>query len=526
MVDSAPEPLVVSQPLRNSPLPPQAPGGLGWDAILENIPMPLVVGTLEEVPRLVFMNREYVRLFGYRPEEVPTIAEWMPLAYPDPVYRSEIIGWWLEMLSESLDRPGLVRSREVRVRAKDGRDVEAILNAMVLEAHVLVAFQDTTALRQRALELEKSATRRQLAADVAGVGFWEYDLATGAETQDAQIHRIYGVAEGGDFGCWEKRVHPEDLGAALRSIDGAVESGGHGQEMDFRIVRPDGAVRWIRSKSHIARDGGGRALRLTGIEFDITGDREIRVALEQALARSERENAEKSRFLASVSHEIRTPLSALVSLANSMLLEGEKHPLPEVYSQHLESVRAGGQYLNLILSNLLDLSAIEGGNTAMHCRDFYIGDWADDLAGILAPIAKARGVRMEWALPADPEARFRTDQVRLTQIVLNLAHNAVKFSINPNAVVSIAVSLEGGRLRVSVEDQGPGVDPARIDGLFGEYAQGSPVPRGADRGIGLGLAIVKKNVELLGGSVRAGLAEPTGMKFVVELPAVDAGGAA
>lgn len=526
MVESAPEPLVVFQPARIADPDAQAQGELGWNAILEHIPMPLVVGTLEEVPRLVFMNREYFRLFGYRREEVPTIAEWMPLAYPDPVYRAEIIGWWLEMLANSIAEPGLVRSREVRIRAKDGRDVDAILNAMVLEAHVLVAFQDITERRQQELEREQSNTRRQLAADLAGVGFWEYDFETGLETQDAQIRRIYGVAEGGDFGVWENRVHPADLEEASRRIDFAVESGGDGQEMDFRIVRPDGAIRWIRSRFHIARGAGGRPLRLTGIEFDITGDREIRGALEQALARSERENEEKSRFLASVSHEIRTPLSALVSLANSMLLEAEGHPLPEVYSQHLESVRAGGQYLNLILSNLLDLSAIEGGNTAMHCRDFYIGDWAEDVAGILAPIAKARGVRLEWALPADPEARFRTDQVRLTQIVLNLAHNAVKFSIKPNAVVSIGVSMEGGRLGISVEDQGPGIDPARIEGLFGEFSQGSPVARGADRGIGLGLAIVKKNAELLGGSVRAGLAEPTGMKFMVELPPVDAGGAA
>lgn len=486
--------------------------------------MPLVVGTLEAVPRLVFMNREYIRLFGYRPEEVPTIAEWMPLAYPDAAYRAEIIGWWLEMLSESAREPGLVRSREVRIRAKDGRDVDAILNAMVVETRVLVAFQDITERRLRELERESMETRRQLASEVAGVGFWEHDFSTGQETQDARIRRIYGVADGTDFGVWEDYLHPEDRAVVSQRMEEELEKGGSGLAMEFRILRPDGAERWIRSKCHILRDAAGNPLRLTGIEFDITEDREIRAALEKSLARSERENKEKSRFLANVSHEIRTPLSALVALANSILMEGEEEPLPERVQRHFESVRAGGQYLNLILTNLLDLSAIEGGNTATCCRDFYIGEWAEDLASILEPIAKSRGVRLEWSLPEDPEARFRTDQVRLTQIVLNLAHNAVKFSINPKAPVRIGVSMNSGRLVVAVEDAGPGVAPERIAGLFGEFSQGTAAPRGMDRGIGLGLAIVKKNVELLKGRVSAGLNDPAGMRFVVELPEQEAGG--
>lgn len=487
------------------------------DRLLENLPTPLVVGTLEQIPRFVFMNREYIRLFGYEPSEVPTIAEWMPLAYPDPAYRAEILDWWFRALGDSRTEPGLVRSREVRIRAKDGRHVEAILNAIVLDRHVIVAFQDITGRKQRETELEQSNTRMQLAAEAAGAGFWEFDFKTNFETQDARIRKIYGLADGEEFGDWERRVLPEDLPAAMDRIKTALNHGERGVDLEFRVPTP-GGVRWVRSRCRISRDAGGKPLRLTGIEFDITAEKEAARALEEALERSERENEARRRFLGSVSHEIRTPLSALVALTNSMLLESEAHPLPDVFREYLESARAGGQYLNFMLANILDLSAIETGRAEIRHAQFYLADWAEDVSSILAPIAQSHGVRLEWSLPEDANVLFRTDQFRLTQIVLNLGHNAVKFSTGAHAVVSIGVSVDAEKMTLTVSDNGPGIDPVRLPGLFEEFARGGSSPRPGERGIGLGLAIVKENAEMLGGSVFARPNAPQGVVFEVLLP--------
>lgn len=499
-----------------------AGGGEVIIGVLDNLPIPLVIGTLEAVPEFVFMNREYVRLFGYEPGEVPTIAEWMPRAYPDPVYRAEILEWWMRALADSRSGPGLVRSREVRIEAKGGRQIQAILSAIVMDRHVLVAFQDITGRRRREMELEKSNARMQLAAEAARVGFWEFDFSTQSDTQDAQVRWIYGVEAGEDFGKWENRLYPEDRPTAENRIDSALAEGDSGVDLEFRIVRPGGELRWVRSRCRITRDAGGKPLRLTGIDCDITAEKAAQSALEEELARSERESEAKGRFLTSVSHEIRTPLSALVALTNSMLLESEEHPLPEVFLEHLESVRAGGQYLNLMLANLLDLSAVESGHAALRTTEFYLADWAEDVSCILAPIAKSHGVRLEWRLPTDGDALFATDQFRLTQVVLNLGHNAVKFSTGVQAVVSIAFELRGTILHLSVADNGPGIEPERLPGLFGEFAQGGSVPRPGERGIGLGLSIVKQNVEMLGGTIRARENPPTGVCFLIELPRMNA----
>jgi PAS domain S-box-containing protein len=487
--------------------------------LLENLPSPLVVGTLEAIPKFVFMNREYVRLFGYEPAEVPTIAEWMPLAYPDPAYRAEILDWWFRALVDSKTDPGLVRSREVRIQTKDGRLVEAILNAIVMDHHVIVAFQDITGRKQREMELEKSNTRMQLAAEAAGAGFWEYDFETNFETMDARIRDIYGVADGEDFGEWEERLLPEDRAAVSSRLQSALDGKERGVDLEFRVVTSGGGVRWVRSRCRITRDAGGKPLRLTGIEFDITAEKEAARALEEALARSEQENEARKKFLGSVSHEIRTPLSALVALTNSMLLESEAHPLPEIFLEHLESARAGGQYLNFMLSNILDFSAIETGRAEIRATEFYVADWAEDVSSILLPIAQSHGVRLKWVLPEDANVLFRTDQFRLTQIALNLGHNAVKFSTTSNAFVSIAVSVDAEEMTLTVADNGPGIDPERLPGLFGEFAQGGSAPRPGERGIGLGLAIVKENAEMLGGSVSARPNTLMGVVFEIKLPA-------
>jgi signal transduction histidine kinase len=259
--------------------------------------------------------------------------------------------------------------------------------------------------------------------------------------------------------------------------------------------------------------------------LDITDRKQAEQSLAQALEaeKEAREAAEravriKSLFLASVSHEIRTPLSALISLAQAMCLESEQHQLPPEFVVFLDRVRSGGNYLNLILSNLLDISASEFGHAPVRDDHFYLFDWVNDLKNILDPISRAHRITLVWHLPADTEVRLRTDQTRLTQILLNLAHNAIKFSGGEERTVIISLQTTSGDLVISVSDEGPGVPPERLPGLFGEFAQSEAVGPAFDRGIGLGLAVVMQNAQLLGGRVRAENLTPHGIRVIVYLP--------
>ncbi len=235
-------------------------------------------------------------------------------------------------------------------------------------------------------------------------------------------------------------------------------------------------------------------------------------------AQAEQVAKAKVRFLAGVSHEIRTPISALVNISQSMLLESEKHSLPPEFLEHLETVRAGGQYLNLILTNLLDVSAAESGYAPVRATAFYLRDWVEDIGVILEPIARSRSVQIIWHLPEDDNEKFTTDSVRLSQILLNLAHNAVKFSAKPGARIWISMSSTAeGALRLSVADEGPGIPADKLEGLFSEFGQIADTPS-TDRGVGLGLAVVRQNLDLLGGKISTRALAPSGICFEIELP--------
>lgn len=212
--------------------------------------------------------------------------------------------------------------------------------------------------------------------------------------------------------------------------------------------------------------------------------------------------------------------SVLVSLAQAMWMESEKYHLSPEFTGFLDRVRSGGNYLNLILTNLLDVSAAESGHLRVRADAFYLRDWTDDLQNILEPVASSHNVRLVWQLPDEEELRLRTDQLRLNQILLNLAHNAIKFSAGEGKTVTITLKAEDSGFAMSVSDEGPGVLPDRLPGIFGEFAQSEATAPAHDRGVGLGLAVVKQNTELLGGKIHAENIQPRGMRFTVDFPAL------
>ncbi len=384
----------------------------------------------------------------------------------------------------------------------------------------------------RLVSLDDDALRRLLDNIPVGIGIAEPVEPDGSIMPDARV--VYYNKEwvkmfGFDVddvrtvkeATWRLYPDPELLAERLRSRAEAAarRRAGGGEQTEARAMGSGGKWLTVLTGTTVVGD------RLIVTMLDITPEREAGRALaaaleaeQQARAAAERATRAKSLFLANVSHEIRTPLSALVSLAQAMWMESEKHHLPQEFTGFLESVRSGGNYLNLILTNLLDVSAAEAGHLPVRADGFYLRDWTDDMMNILEPVASSHGVRLVWIFPDDGELRLRTDQTRLTQILLNLAHNAIKFG-GSGTSVEISIARDGGGFALSVDDQGPGVPPDRLGGLFGEFAQSQASAPAFDRGVGLGLAVVNQNAALLGGGVRAENLPARGMRFTFSLPA-------
>jgi signal transduction histidine kinase len=246
---------------------------------------------------------------------------------------------------------------------------------------------------------------------------------------------------------------------------------------------------------------------------------EIQLAETEALrSRAVWERDAKSLFLANVSHEIRTPLSALVGLSQAMWLRCESSAPDSEFTRFLNRVRSGGHYLGLLLRNVLNVSAAESGRVPVRLQEFYLADWIDEVRNILEPLAEYHGGRLEWALPSGDEIRFRTDEMRLTQILLNLAENALKFGSASGEPVTIRIEITATALRMTVEDRGPGIPADRLDSVFAEFEQVGGHSRPMATGVGLGLAVVKLNTTLLGGTLSVEPHPAGGMRFTVEIP--------
>lgn len=384
------------------------------------------------------------------------------------------------------------------------------------------------------MTVDDAALRRLLDDIPVGIGIAEPVEPDGSIKPEARIvyyNKQWVKMFGFDVGdvCTVKEAtarlypDPELLEQRLRSREEAAarrREYGSSEQTEARAMGADG--RWMTVITGTTVVGDRLVVTMLDITAQKEAERALSVALEaekKARGIAERTTRAKSIFLANVSHEIRTPLSVLVSLAQAMWMESGKHALSPEFSGFLDRVRSGGNYLNLLLTNLLDVSAAESGHLPLRTDEFYLRDWTDDLQNILEPVAISHDARLVWKLPDDEELRLRTDQLRLTQILLNLAHNAIKFSGGEGCQVTVSMVRSANWLEISVSDEGHGIPADRLPGIFGEFAQSEASAPAHDRGVGLGLAVVKQNADLLGAKIRAENLPSRGMCFTVLLPA-------
>jgi signal transduction histidine kinase len=201
----------------------------------------------------------------------------------------------------------------------------------------------------------------------------------------------------------------------------------------------------------------------------------------------------KSQFLASMSHELRTPLNAILGYTE-LITDGVYGEPPEKIHTVLQRVESNGKHLLGLINAVLDLSKIEACQFVLNLADYSLKEVVQGVYSAVEPLAVEKKLAFKVEVSADlPPGRG--DERRLTQVLLNLVGNAIKFTDKSEVVVTTAV--QGGAFNVAVRDTGPGIAPADQTRLFEEFQQAS----GSTGGTGLGLAISKRIVELHGGTI-------------------------
>lgn len=320
--------------------------------------------------------------------------------------------------------------------------------------------------------------------------------------------------------AWAESVHPEDRARALTAA--ATKQGSGDYDETYRIIRPDGTVRWIRARALPVKDEAGRPIRIAGVAEDVTERRiledRLRAALDAALASDQA----KTQFLANISHEMRTPLNAIQGMCE--LMAGQV--LPEPHASRAKLAHDAVGILTATIGDLLDLSKIEAGHLALDPKPTDIRELIGATFAMVSAQAYAKGVKLHLDVAATVPMMLRVDPLRLRQVVTNLLNNALKFTAAGS--VSLAVSTESidGKqvfLNVSVRDTGIGIAPEIQGRLFQPFTQADASTTRLYGGTGLGLAISRRLIEAMGGVIGVESVPDAGSVFWFRVPLPIAG---
>jgi len=377
----------------------------------------------------------------------------------------------------------------------------------------------STQQKQRA-ELEAARDQLLLAAEAAQLGIWTWSLGSGELTWNARMVEIYGLPDDlaqGNYTIehWRTRIHPEDADAALQSMDAVVASGG-GFAPVFRIIRPSGEIRHVQAGAQVEHDLAGNPVRVTGINRDITAQRELEAYLLSAKEQADEASAAKSSFLANMSHEIRTPMNAVLG----MLQLVQHTTLSTRQFDYINKAQTAAKSLLGLLNDILDYSKIEAGKLQLDLHPFEFEQVMQDLAIVLAGNQGGKAVEVLFDLDVDLPAVLIGDSLRLQQVLINLAGNALKFTAQGQVTIRVAqLPVETGRisLRISVEDTGIGISPEQLARIFDGFTQAEASTTRRYGGTGLGLVICKRLIELMGGELHVDSEPGVGSRFWFEL---------
>ncbi len=378
--------------------------------------------------------------------------------------------------------------------------------------------------------LEKSRNRLDLAIDAGDMGIWELDIATGMSTWNAIEYRLLGLEPNEiakpNADLFYRYVHSDDVAPLQEEIAVAIEQKNE-LNTEFRINRVGSSLRWLAAKARVICDADGNAIKMIGVNYDVTKRKQNEESLKAADRR-------KDDFLAALGHELRNPLNALSSSITLMQMlearvsaqesqDSSSNPVRQDGLQSLQNVQnvASRQLTQLtrLVDDLLEISRISYQKIRLNRERMNLMQLLEDAVTDSQGTAVEKGITLRTTLPRI-DVWIDGDPVRLMQAFSNIIQNAIKFSErNSHIDVSTAVEVSDNvsLATTKIVDEGIGMEEQALSRIFTAFSQ-EDRPLARSNGLGLGLPLAKGIIELHDGRIWAeslGLGKGTTINIVL-----------
>jgi two-component system sensor histidine kinase/response regulator len=462
--------------------------------------------------RIIRFNRACEQTSGYSFEEVEGRPFWDVLIVPAEMEPLKEIFRRLRQGADSIRHENHWRSRTGELRLIEWSNV-VLRDKQGAAAYVISTGIDITERRRAEQALRISEQRYRDLFENAHDVVYAHDLRGAFMSLNAAAERITGYTRGEALRMNMSEIVAPDMLSTLQQMINSKLGGEGPTTYELDIIAKDGRRVSLEVSARLQLEDG-KPIGIHGVARDITDRKIAEAKLESYASELARKNEEladaltaakegtelKSRFLATMSHEIRTPMNGVLGMTELLM----STPLDTEQRDYAQAVRHSAEALLVVINDILDISKIEAGKLNLERLPFDPSAVVDEVIGLLAPRAAAKGLRLTCETQGTLPRVVRGDPGRLRQILLNLIGNAVKFTEEGEVAVSTLVTgstAETATVQFSVRDTGIGISPEKGSRLFQSFVQGDSSTTRKYGGTGLGLAISKQLVEMMGGVI-------------------------
>ncbi|MCU7494665.1 MAG: PAS domain-containing protein [Ignavibacteria bacterium] len=373
--------------------------------------------------------------------------------------------------------------------------------------------------RQKQILLENEE-RLRLVLDGANVSFWDWNIITGEIHRNEQWARMLGYAcaeAGSNPGLWKEFIHPDDREMVCRAIKEHLAGSAAFYFAEFRMIARDGSIRWMQDRGMVTvRDEEGNALRMSGLQIDITQSKLNENKLKEYAEELKASNALKDRYFSIISHDLRGPFQGFLGLTKTLSESAESMERQEI-SEVASVIYQSAKETFALLTNLHEWSKLQTGRFIFYPIELNLFLEVENIEKLFQSAALNKSIDMQNNV--DRKIFIRSDEQALSTILRNLIDNAVKFTAH-EGTVSVSASLRCNLVEISIADSGPS-SGNKLSGVISNLGTGFTPGRGSSgkKGSGLGLPLCSELIKKCGGTLNVRESNLGGTEFFFTLPA-------